>query len=170
MGSFGVRFLIFMEVLAWVILGVLSLTGLIGTILPFLPGAVIILVGAVLHKMILPGALSWWMIGFLIFLVLIERLVDFLGSVVGARWLGATRWGIIGAALGTIVGLFFGLIGLIIGPILGAFVGEIVFAKREIGSSAKAGVGAGLGIGIATLARFAVALLMIALIAFDLIA
>ena len=158
-----------MEILAWVLLVVLAVTGLLGTVLPFLPGAVIILAGAVLHQIILPESLSLWLIVVLIILAVIERVVDFLGSVVGAKWLGATRWGIIGAVVGTIVGIFFGLIGLIVGPILGAFAGEVIFARRNIGLSAKAGVGAGLGVGIATLAKFAVALLMVVLIAFDLL-
>jgi len=157
------------EVLSWTLLVILLLSGLAGVLLPILPGALIIFVGALLHKILTPEWLSWTTVIILGVLVLVERLLDFLGTMIGAKWLGATRWGIFGAVVGGIVGLFFGLPGLILGPVFGALVGEIIFARRSLGLSAKAGVGAAVGFGLSTVARIALALLMILIVITDLI-
>jgi len=156
------------EVVSWTLLVVLLLGGLAGVLLPFLPGALIIFIGALLHKIFTPEWLSWTTVVVLGVLVLVERLLDFLGTMVGAKWLGATRWGILGAVAGGIAGIFFGLPGLILGPVLGALVGEIIFARRSLGLSAKAGIGAAVGFGISTVARIALALFMILIVVVDL--
>ena len=155
------------EIISWTLLVVLLLGGLAGVLLPFLPGALIIFIGALLHKVLTPEWLSWTTIVVLGVMVLVERLLDFLGTMVGARWLGSTRWGLLGAVVGGIVGIFFGLPGLILGPVFGALIGEIVFARRSLGLSAKAGFGAAVGFGISTVARIGLALLMIALVVAD---
>jgi uncharacterized protein YqgC (DUF456 family) len=155
------------EILSWTVLVVLLLGGLVGVLLPILPGALIIFLGALLHKILTPEWLSWTTIALLGVLVLVERLLDFLGTMVGAKWLGATRWGIFGAVVGGIVGIFFGLPGLILGPVFGALVGEIIFARRSLGLSAKAGFGAAVGFGLSTVARIALALLMILIVIVD---
>jgi uncharacterized protein len=157
------------EILSWTLLVVLLLAGLAGVILPFLPGALIIFLGALLHKVITPEWLSWNTVIILAVMVLVERLLDFLGTMIGARWLGATRWGVLGAVIGGIVGIFFGIPGLILGPVFGALIGEIVFARRSLGLSAKAGFGAAVGFGISTVTRVGLALLMIAIVVFDLL-
>jgi len=157
------------EVVSWTLLVVFLLGGLAGVILPFLPGALIIFVGALLHKILTPEWLSWTTVTVLGVLVLVERLLDFLGTMVGARWLGATRWGILGAVIGGIVGIFFGLPGLLFGPVLGALVGEILFARRNLKLSAKAGLGAAVGFGISTIARITLALFMILIVVVDLV-
>ena len=155
------------EILSWTLLVVLLLGGLVGVLLPILPGALIIFIGALLHKILTPEWLSWTTVALLGVLVLVERLLDFLGTMVGAKWLGATRWGIFGAVVGGIVGIFFGLPGLILGPVFGALVGEIIFARRSLRLSAKAGFGAAIGFGLSTVARVALALLMILIVIVD---
>jgi len=155
------------EILSWTLLVVLLLGGLVGVLLPILPGALIIFIGALLHKILTPEWLSWTTVAVLGVLVLVERLLDFLGTMVGAKWLGATRWGIFGAVVGGIVGIFFGLPGLILGPVFGALVGEIIFARRSLRLSAKAGFGAAIGFGLSTVARVALALLMILIVIVD---
>jgi uncharacterized protein YqgC (DUF456 family) len=157
------------EILSWTLLVVLLLGGLAGVLLPILPGALIIFLGALLHKVLTPEWLSWTTVALLGVLVLVERLLDFLGTMVGAKWLGATRWGIFGAVVGGIVGIFYGLPGLILGPVFGALVGEIIFARRSLRLSAKAGLGAAVGFGLSTVARVALALLMILIVIVDVV-
>jgi uncharacterized protein YqgC (DUF456 family) len=155
------------EVISWTLLVVFLLGGLAGVSLPFLPGALIIFFGALLHKIITPEWLSWTTVIILGVLVLVERLLDFLGTMVGAKWLGATHWGIFGAVVGGIVGIIFGLPGLILGPVFGALVGEIIFARRSLRLSAKAGFGAAVGSGLSTVARITLALFMILIVVLD---
>lgn len=157
-----------LEIIAWAALVTGLLCGPFGALVPVVPGAVLPVIGAVIHKLILPDVLSWWTIAALVAIAVLERVVDFVGTLVGAKWAGATRWGLFGAAVGGIAGLFFAPFGLLLGPIIGAFVAEIVFARRGLQPSVKSGVGAGVGYGISLAARMALAFLMIMIVLFDL--
>lgn len=158
-----------LEILAWTILVAGLIGGVIGAVLPFVPGPVLIVAVAIVHKLMLPPWLAWGTIVALVFIAVLERVADFLGSAIGARRMGATRWGLAGAAIGGIVGVFFGFIGIFVGPFVGAFVAEILFARRKIEPSIRASVGAGIGAGVALLARVALAMLMVMIVAFDLL-
>ena len=157
-----------LEIIAWTALVIGLIGGPLGAFVPVIPGAVLPVIGALIHKLILPGVLSWWTIAALVVCAILDRVVDFVGTLVGAKWTGATRWGVFGAAIGGIVGLFFFPLGLLLGPVLGAFVAEIAFARRGLGRSAKSGLGAGLGFGISLAARVALAIFMIMIVLFDL--
>lgn len=125
---------------------VLFAVGLIGTVLPFLPGTTIILAGAIIHRMMLgpEKSVGWFVIAILVLLTLASYVIDFLGGYFGARYFGASRWGTFGAIVGAIVGVFFGLIGLFLGPVIGAIAGEFVAGKKMI-DAGRAGWGSLLG-------------------------
>ncbi|HYM98580.1 MAG TPA: DUF456 family protein [Aestuariivirgaceae bacterium] len=120
--------------------------GLLGTVLPVVPGAIIILAAAVLHQIMLGSekSLGWWNIGVLVLLALLSYALEFAGGYFGAKRFGATKWGAFGAMIGGIVGLFFPFPGLIAGPIVGAIAGELVAGKRLV-SAGRAGWGTLLG-------------------------
>ncbi len=120
--------------------------GLIGTVLPIFPGTTIILAAAVIHRAMLGPAKSvgWQSIGVLVLLTLISYSLDFVSGYYGAKYFGATKWGMFGAVLGAIVGLFFGIVGLFVGPVIGAIAGEFVAGKRMI-AAGRAGWGSLLG-------------------------
>jgi uncharacterized protein YqgC (DUF456 family) len=158
-----------LDILAWVVLVTGLACGPVGAFVPIVPGAVLPVLGALMHKLILPQCLSWWTIAALAAIAILERVVDFVGTLAGAKWAGATRWGLFGAAIGGIAGLFFLPLGLLFGPVLGAFVAEIIFARRGMADSAKSGVGAGIGYGISLAARLALALLMVVIVVVDLL-
>jgi len=155
-----------MEIVAWVVLVLGLVCGPLGAFVPVVPGSLLPVAGALIHKLILPQYISWWTIAALAAIAILERVVDFVGTLVGAKWAGATRWGLFGAVIGGIAGLFppFFPWGLLVGPMIGAFVAEIVFARRGMADSARAGAGAGVGYGISLAARLALALLMIAIV------
>ena len=88
--------------------------------------------------------------------------------MVGAKKLGARWWGIVGAMVGGLVGMFFGLPGIIIGPFLGAMVFELI-GGYKIKPAAKAGAGALLGLFAGAVGKLAVCGLMIVLFAGDVI-
>ncbi len=157
-----------LEIIAWAALVSGLICGPLGAFVPVVPGAVLPVAGALAHKLILPGVLSWRTIAALVAIAILERVADFLGTLLGAKWAGATRWGLFGAAVGGIAGLFFAPFGLLLGPVIGAFVAEIIFARRGLEPSIKAGVGAGVGYGISLAARLALAVLMIMIVLFDL--
>jgi uncharacterized protein YqgC (DUF456 family) len=135
-----------MDLFWWLFAIVLFAVGLIGTVVPILPGTTIILAGAVIHRMMLgpEKSIGWTTLGLLVLLTLATYALDFLGSYFGAKYFGATRWGTIGAIIGALVGLFFGIIGLFVGPVVGAITGEFIAGKRAI-DAGKAGWGSLLG-------------------------
>ena len=150
-----------MELLWWTLTFLLMLAGLAGTLVPFIPGTVLILAGAVVHRWALgPGVgVGWGTLAGLAFLMILSQGIDFLGGVAGAKYFGATRWGAIGGILGGIVGLFFGLPGLILGPVAGVLLGELL-GGRGILPATRSTWGTLLGTGAAMLARVGIALVM----------
>src|SRR5207253_11379682 len=120
--------------------------GLIGTVLPVVPGTTVILAAAVIHRIMLraENSVGWWSIAILALLTLLTYLLDFLNGYFGAKYFGATKWGMFGAVLGAIVRLLFGVIGLFVGPVIGAVAGEFIAGKRMI-DAGRAGWGSLLG-------------------------
>jgi uncharacterized protein YqgC (DUF456 family) len=152
-----------MELFWWLLTIALFAVGLIGTIVPVLPGTTIILAAAVIHRLMLGGdkSVGWKTIVVLVLLTLISYVFDFLGSYFGAKYFGATKWGAFGAILGALVGLFFGIVGLFAGPVIGAVAGEFIAGKRMI-DAGRAGWGSLLGNIGAMIAKLIIALAMIA--------
>src|SRR5213080_2496077 len=151
-----------MELFWWLFAIVLFAVGLIGTVVPILPGTTIILAGAVIHRMMLgpEKSIGWTTIGILVLLTLATYALDFLGSYFGAKYFGSTKWGTFGAIIGALIGLFFGIIGLFVGPVIGAIVGEFIAGKRMI-DAGRAGWGSLLGNLGAMLGKLIIALAMI---------
>ena len=151
-----------MELFWWLLTIVLFAVGLIGTIVPVLPGATIILAAAILHRIMLGSdkSIGWYTIIVLVLLTLASYALDILAGYFGAKYFGATKWGTFGAVLGALIGLFFGLIGLFIGPVIGAIAGEVIAGKRMI-DAGRAGWGSLLANIGSMLAKLIIGLAMI---------
>ena len=151
-----------MELFWWSVAVILFAVGLIGTVLPVFPGTIIILAGAILHRMMLgpEKSIGWGTIAVLALLTLGSYALDFLSGYFGARYFGATKWGMFGALLGALIGVFFGIAGLFVGPVIGAVAGEFIAGKRMI-DAGRAGWGSLLGNLGAMIGKLFVALVMI---------
>ncbi len=155
-----------MEIAIWMLTCLLMFIGLVGVIVPLLPGTTFILLGVGLHMLLLPGSVSWAMLGWIALVWLVSVAVDFLGVLVGTRLFGGTKWGMAGASGGAFIGMFFSLPALLLGTIFGAVVAERYAAKRTHQESLRAGVGAAFGFVLSTIGRLFCAVLMIALFLF----
>jgi hypothetical protein len=153
-----------MELFWWFVVVTLFAVGLIGTVLPVFPGTIIILAGVLVHRMMLGAekSVSWRIIVILILLTAGSYALDFLSGYFGARYFGATRWGMFGALLGALIGIFFGIPGLFVGPVIGAVAGEFLAGKRMI-DAGRAGWGSLLGNLGAIVGKLLIALVMIAI-------
>jgi uncharacterized protein YqgC (DUF456 family) len=151
-----------MELFWWLLTIVLFAVGLIGTVVPVLPGTTIILAAAIVHRVMLGAdkSIGWRTIIVLVLLTLVSYALDILAGYFGAKYFGATKWGTFGAILGALIGLFFGLIGLFVGPVIGAIAGEVIAGKRMI-DAGRAGWGSLLGNVGAMLAKLIIGLAMI---------
>jgi len=153
----------------WSIVVGLIVLGFLGTFLPFLPGTTFIFAGQLVHYFSMgmeDSRLTWQGLAIIAVIYAGSLLLDWFSGAMGARWFGSSKWGVIGALLGGVVGIFFSLPGLIIGPIVGVFLFETLFAKKQIKEASNSTVGtvvggiAGLiGGGILALAMVAVYLL-----------
>jgi uncharacterized protein len=153
------------EVLMWLLAGALVLAGLAGTVLPVLPGAPLIFAGLVLAAWIDDfQRVTWITLSLLGLLAVLSLAIDVLATALGARRVGATRLAIIGALLGTVIGLAFGIPGLVFGPFVGAVVGELL-AHGRLQQASRVGVATWLGLIFGTIAKLALALTMIGVFA-----
>lgn len=140
-----------------------------GVFIPGVPGPLLAVLGALIHKWLLPDRLSWWGIGLLIALAVLAWLTDILASSLGAKWGGATRQGMLGALAGAVVGIFFGPLGLLAGPFIGAILGDLSAHRTEIQGLLKAGAGAAMGVLLALIIRMLLLGLMVVVVLVDLI-
>jgi uncharacterized protein YqgC (DUF456 family) len=151
-----------MELFWWSVVVILFAVGLIGTVLPVFPGTIVILIAALLHRIMLGAGKSvgWGTIAVLALLTLAAYALDFLSGYFGARYFGATKWGMFGALIGAFIGIFFGIVGLFVGPVIGAILGEFIAGKRMI-DAGRAGWGSLLGNLGAMIGKLLIALVMI---------
>ncbi|MGI6548805.1 MAG: DUF456 domain-containing protein [Syntrophomonadales bacterium] len=122
------------------------LIGIAGSFMPVLPGIPLVFLGILgygwyegfnvvgVHYIAIMGALT-----------LLSVLVDYIAGVWGAKKAGSSRFGMFGAALGIVVGLFFGPIGILVGPWLGAFAGEYL-VLRDVNQAVGVATGTVIGI------------------------
>ena len=152
-----------MSILLWVLGTILVVVGLVGIVLPALPGTILIFVGLLLAAW--ADGFSRVGAGTLVLIGVIAAAsyaVDFVAAAVGARHLGASRRAMAGAALGTLLGLPFGIPGLIAGPFVGAVIGELT-VHRDVARAGRAGVAAWIGFALGMAVKVALACSMIAI-------
>jgi len=152
-------------VLLWLLATVLVLAGLLGLLLPVLPGAPLVFAGL----LVAAWAEDFAYVGtptltLLAVLALLTYAVDFAATALGAKRFGASKRAVIGAAVGALVGLFFGLPGILLGPFIGAMIGELT-AQRGLGDAGRAGLGATIGLVLGVAGKLAIAFSMLGLFA-----
>lgn len=137
--------------------------GIAGSILPGLPSTPLVLIAALAHKIYFGEAgADWWVILMLGLMTVLSLALDYLASVYGAKRLGATWRGAVGAIVGGLIGLFFNLPGILLGPFLGAMLFEMV-GGREWKAASRAGLGATLGLLAGAIGKLACCLAMLGL-------
>lgn len=107
---------------------ILFILGILGTVLPVLPGATLIWAGMLLYG-ILTGFSGLSFTFFLLqgMAVVLAWGIDYLATALGTRYSGGSKSAVWGAALGLLLGLIFlGPAGIIFGPFLGALAGELL--------------------------------------------
>lgn len=127
-----------------IISAILMLLGLLGCILPALPGPPVSYIGFLLLHFTDKVQFSTTQILVLLLLVVIAQIIDYFIPILGSKYSGGTKWGSWGAFIGSIVGLLFLPWGLILGPFLGAVVGELI-GDADMKSALRSGTGALLG-------------------------
>ena len=153
----------------WVLVVLLILLGLAGTVLPALPGTLLVLGGIVLGAWIddftRVGVTTLVAIGVL---ALLAWALDHVAGLLGARKAGASREALIGALVGTVIGLFMGVVGVLFMPLVGAAAGEYLARQHEAQAgqrAVKVGVATWLGIMAGLLAKVVISFMMVGIFA-----
>jgi uncharacterized protein YqgC (DUF456 family) len=149
-----------LDVILIIIGSVLVLVGIIGCILPVLPGQILSWIALLLLQFTSEPPFST---RFVVIWALVTAGVTFLDYIVplwGTKKLGGTKAGVWGAGIGVIAGIFlFPPIGLIVGPFLGAVTGELINGTKG-NDALKAGLGSFLGFVAGTLMKLAISVIM----------
>lgn len=152
-----------LDIALYVLAALLITGGLAGSVLPVLPGIPMVYGGIWLAAAV-DGYRHlglWWLL-VIGAIGLVGVIVDFVASTLGAKRVGASSRALWGAAIGTIVGMFFGIPGLLLGPFIGAILGELASGNSVL-RSAHVGVGTWLGLLFGTLLKLVLSFLMVGL-------
>lgn len=128
------------------ILGIcLIFGGIIGSILPALPGLPISWLG-LLCLFFVPGIeTNYWLLGITLLITIVLSVLDYLIPAKGTKMFGGTSYGIWGTNIGLVVGLFFPPLGFLICPFLGAFIGELIYNSQDKKRAFNAAFGSFIG-------------------------
>jgi uncharacterized protein YqgC (DUF456 family) len=150
-----------MNTMLWILVVAMIVAGVAGTVLPALPGVVLVLAGIILGAWIddftRVGGIA---VATVSVLAVAAWLIEYAAGVMGAKKAGASKEAIFGALIGTVLGIFSGLWGLIFLPLLGAVAGQYL-VDRDLIRARNVGIATWLGMAIGTLAKIALTFLMI---------
>ncbi len=124
---------------------VLIIVGLIGCIIPVIPGPPLSYGGMLALHFTKYGPFSEEMLWMMAFAALLVTALDYVVPIWGTKKFGGSKAGVWGSTIGLIVGLFLGPIGIILGPFLGAFAGEMT-QRKETKDALRAAFGAFIGL------------------------
>lgn len=158
-----------MEILLYTLGGIALAVGIAGVVVPALPGSALLVAGALLVAWAegFTRVSGWTVVACAVLGGLIWA-VDLAAAAMGARAFGATKWAVLGAGLGLLVGLFFGLPGIVLGPALGAIALEYL-RDPNFDRALRAGFGAFLGFLLGSVVKVTLAFVLVGVVVVALI-
>jgi hypothetical protein len=147
-----------MDIVLVIIGFILIIAGIVGSILPVLPGPITSWFGLLLLYLTDAVPMNYTMLVGSLILALFIFILDYFIPGMGAKKFGGSKYGAVGTTIGLIIGiLFFPPFGIIIGPFLGAFIGELIFGTKT-NIAIKAAFGSLLGLLTSTFLKLLVAI------------
>ncbi|WP_347841037.1 DUF456 domain-containing protein [uncultured Draconibacterium sp.] len=142
-----------MDILLIVLGSIFIISGILGCVLPVIPGPPLSYIGLLLlHFTQRYDFSNKFLIIWAVVTVVVYTL-DYLIPAWGTKKFGGSKRGVWGSIIGLVVGLFFfPPFGIIIGPFLGAVIGELT-AGKESGAALKSGFGSFMGFLAGTLLK-----------------
>ncbi|WP_127125672.1 DUF456 domain-containing protein [Pseudoflavitalea rhizosphaerae] len=145
----------------WIILGfVLIILGILGSLLPVLPGPPIAWFGLLLQNLRDPNPFSTQFLVIWAGIVIVTIILDYVIPIYGTKKFGGTRYGAWGCTLGFLLAFWMGPWGVIIGPFIGAFVGEMI-GGQDSNRSLKAAFGSFIGFLVGSFLKIVVCFMML---------
>lgn len=143
---------------------ILMLVGIIGSILPALPGPPISWVGILMLYLCEGISINYWILAVTLLIAVVIGILDYIIPAKGTKYFGGSKYGIWGTNIGLVVGIFAPIpFGFLIGPFVGALVGELIYNSQEKGRAFKAATGSFIGFLAGTFMKVLVSLLFLGL-------
>ncbi len=138
--------------------------GTVGVVAPLLPGSVLLVAGVALIGWA-DGFVhvGWGTIAVSACLAAVIWAVDLVAAALGARVAKASKWAVIGASVGFLVGIFFGLPGILLGPALGA-IGFEYARNPDLRAALRAGTGAFVGFLLGSVVKLVLAMVVVGVV------
>jgi len=145
-----------MDTLLIVLAGLLLLIGILGSVLPLLPGIPLSYAGILLLHFTDKVQFSTNFLVFWAVIVFVVQLLDYILPLIATRKFGSSRKALIGSTIGLFAGFFIGPWGIIIGPLLGTMIAEYIITGNG-NRALKATFGSFIGIMAGTISKLIVA-------------
>jgi uncharacterized protein YqgC (DUF456 family) len=144
-----------MDIICIVLGFVLMLIGIIGSVLPVIPGTPISWLGLLLLYFAPSLPFDWFFITITGVVAITIYVLDYIIPAIGTKRFGGSKAGVWGTTIGLIIGIIAPIpFGILIGPFLGALIGELVVNKTESPQALKAAIGSFLGFLTSTFIKF----------------
>ena len=130
-----------MDILITICAILCGIIGVLGAVLPVLPGPALSFVGMVLAYFNGGDTITERMLWFWGIVTIVVSILDYILPGYFSKIFGGTKAGITGATIGVFVGLFMGPLGIILGPFVGAVIGELLHEKKNLDKAITVGFG-----------------------------
>ena len=146
------------------------LGGILGSVIPVLPGPPVGWVGLLLLQLTDAVPISYWFLGITLVIAITMYILDYIIPALGTKHFGGSRAGAIGTFIGLIIGILAPIpFGILIGPFVGALIGELAFNQTEGKKALKAAFGSFLGFLTSTFMKLVISFIFLGFFLWDLI-
>jgi uncharacterized protein len=154
-----------MDIFLVIVAALFMLLGIIGSMLPILPGPLTSWIGLLLFHLTDAVPMNWTFLGITLAIAILVWLLDYIIPALGTKKFGGSKAGMVGTTIGLLVAIFFpifGVFGIIVWPFIGAYVGELL-NKSNSDKALRAAFGSFLGFLTSTFIKFVVAVIYLGL-------
>jgi len=154
-----------MDIFLVIVAALFMLLGIIGSMLPILPGPLTSWIGLLIFHLTDAVPMNWTFLGITLAIAILVWLLDYIIPALGTKKFGGSKAGMIGTTIGLLVAIFFpifGVFGIIVWPFVGAYIGELL-NKSNSDKALKAAFGSFLGFLTSTFIKFVVAVIYLGL-------
>ena len=155
-----------METVIFIIALILLVIGLLGSMIPGLPGPPLSFIGILLIHFFTGTQFSTYFILTWAFIVILVFLLDYFMQVWGVKIFGGGRKATIGTFLGLFAGFIFPPIGVLVGPFIGAFIGALQEVQGDNTRALKVAIGSFIGFVTGTISKLVVSTFLLCYVIF----
>ena len=137
----------------------LSIMGIVGSLIPVLPGPPLGWLGLLMLHLTGIVPMNKWLLIATFIIALVISILDYVIPAMGTKKSGGTKYGMWGTTIGLFIGIFTPIpLGFLIGAFVGAFVGELIYDNKDTKRATKAAFGSFLGFITSTFMKLVVSI------------